>query len=96
MIGEMCTLYINTIYIYIYIVMLYIFYNNSVYTVYRHCMCTLYIVTLYACITVTLCMLYNFSKISDTVLTLHGDTVYGEHSVTIQCVTVSVLYIASL
>ena len=75
-------------------------------TAWRHCvyftgkMCTLYyniacvhcIVTLYACI-VTLCMLYNFSEISDTALILHSDTVYGEHSVTLQFGTVSVLYI---
>ena len=65
--------------------------------------CTLYnfidiacvhcIVTLYACI-VTLCMLHNFSEISDTVLTLHSDTVYGEHSVTIYTVwhSVSAVY----
>ena len=66
-------------------------------------MCTLYndiacvhsIVILYACI-VTLCMLYNFSEISDTALILHSDTVYGEHSVTFQCGTVSMLYIAAL
>ena len=78
------------------IVALCIFYNDSVYTVqyvdiaYVHC-----IVTLYACI-VTLCTLYNFSEISDTVLTLHSDTVYGEHSVTIQYGTVSVPNIAAL
>ena len=62
-----------------------------------HCMyidiaCIHCIVTLYACI-VTLCTLYNFSQISDTVLTLHSNNVYGEHSITIQCGTVSVLYI---
>ena len=64
-------------------------------------MCTLYndiarvhcIVTLYACImTLYICMLYNFSEISDTALILHSDTVYGEHSVTLQCGTVSVLH----
>ena len=57
--------------------------------------CVHCIVTLYACI-VTLCMLYNFSEISDTVLTLHSNTVYCEHSVTLQCGTVSVPYIAAL
>ena len=54
--------------------------------------CVHCIVTLYACIA-TLCMLYNFSEISDTVLTLHSDTVYSEHNVTIQCGTLSVLYV---
>ena len=62
-------------------------------------MCTLYIdiacvhciVTLYACI-VTLCMLHNFSEINDTILTLHSDTLYGEHSVTLQRGTVSELH----
>ena len=59
-------------------------------------MCTLYIdiayvhciVTLYAS-KVALCMLYNFSQIDDTVLTLYSDTVYGEHR---QCGTVSAVY----
>ena len=68
-------------------------------------MCTLYtaidiacvhcIVALYACI-VKLCALYNFSEISDTALILHSDNVYGEHRVTIQCGTVSELYIVAL
>ena len=64
----------------------------TVYTLYIDIACVHFIVTLYACI-VTLC---NFSESSDIVLTLHSDTVYGEHSVTTQCGTVSVLYIAAL
>ena len=56
------------------------------------CMCTLYsdIVCMYSD------TLYAVYEISDTVLILHSDTVYGEHSVTIHCGTVSVLYIAAL
>ena len=67
----------------------------TVCTLYIDIACVHCIVTLYACI-VTLCMLYNFIENSDTVLTVHSDTVYGEHNVTIQCGTVSVLYIAAL
>ena len=81
-----------------------VYFTGKICTLYNdiahvHCIVTLYacIVTLYACIvTLYMYMLYNFSEISDTALILHSDIVYGEHSVTLQCGTVSVLYIAAL
>ena len=62
------------------------YFTVTVCTLYTDIACVHCIETLYACI-VTLYMLHNFSDISDTV--------YGKHSVTIQCGTVSVPYIYS-